>query len=72
MTEADKLADRKYGLPDLATAPVRLFSILVNNAFAAASTTSDNLTLLSLAGGSARRPRRTFQVRVPDRVLPRG
>jgi hypothetical protein len=53
--EADTLARGTYGLPELATAPVRLFEILVTNAVRAASTTSDNLALLSLSGrfGSA-------------------
>jgi hypothetical protein len=61
-SEADALADREYGLAELATAPVRLFSVLVNSAFHAASTLSDNLALLSLDGRPAELEPRTVPV----------
>ena len=48
--EADALAERRYGLSELATAPVRLYGLLVANLINTARTASDNLVLLSLSG----------------------
>jgi hypothetical protein len=63
-SEADALADREYGLANVATAPVRLFQVLVSSAFDAASTVSDNLALLSLDGRPTTPEPRTVPVYV--------
>jgi hypothetical protein len=64
-SEADTLAAGRYGLTNLAIAPVRLFEILVSNAITTTSTVTDNLALLSLSGrfGTAT-ARRAFRVYV--------
>ena len=71
--EADALASREYGLLNLATAPVRLFAILVVGAIDGASNVSDNLSLLSLNGQfGAPTARRATRVGVGITALPAG
>jgi hypothetical protein len=48
--EATALASGNYRLTDLATAPVRLLTVLATNTIASASTASDNLALIALTG----------------------
>lgn len=62
--ETNKLSAGNYRLNDLATVPVKLMRILVENSLNAAFTVSDNLTLISSARSGAPPSARTMSVPV--------
>lgn len=69
--EAELLVAGRYGLSELATAPVRLYAVLLTNLIRAVRTASDNLALLSLSGrfGSAE-ARRVVRVHLDPAAAP--